>query len=190
MGKIVASFFISLDGVVESPHLWHFPYFDEDMAKAVGASIDGSQGVLMGLQLYRDWSAHFPDSDDEFAGFINNVPKYVISHEDFVPTWANTTVLSGHHVGAQVADLKAATDGNLTMSGSATTVRWLMAKGLLDELQLLVHPIAVGRGKRLFEGTSKRPLNLLRHEVFPSGVLHLTYAPVRPADLPRDVGPR
>ena len=74
---------------------------------------------------------------------------------------------------------KERTDGDIGMSGSATTVRWLLANGLLDELALLVHPIAVGKGQRLFEDTPTTPLTLLSHEALPSGVLHLRYAPAK-----------
>ncbi len=90
--------------------------------------------------------------------------------------WANTTVISGD-VAAKVNELKAQIDGDIQMSGSATTVRWLLANGLLDELHLLVHPIAVGHGRRLFEDTPTHPLKLVESTTFQSGVLDLTYVP-------------
>jgi dihydrofolate reductase len=89
--------------------------------------------------------------------------------------WNNTTVLPGDP--DRLREVKEQTDGNLTMSGSATTVRWLLANGLLDELHLLVHPIAVGSGQRLFEGTPTYPLKLVSQEAFGSGVLYTVYAP-------------
>jgi dihydrofolate reductase len=90
--------------------------------------------------------------------------------------WQNTTVLSDD-VAERVREVKASAEGDIGMSGSATTVRWLLANGLLDELALLVHPIAVGSGRRLFEDTPSHPLTLLHSEALGSGVLHLRYAP-------------
>ena len=144
MGRIVANFFISLDGVVESPDQWHFPYFNDEMGAAIGAGMETSGAFLMGRTLYDEWSAYWPDSTDEpFATFINQHPKYVVSGSLTEAAWNNTTVLPGDP--ARLQEVKDRTDGYLTMSGSATTVRWLLANNLLDELNLLIHPLALGR---------------------------------------------
>ena len=113
---------------------------------------------------------------NQFAAFINNIPKYVVSNTLGEASWRNTTVISGD-VAAQLREVKARTEGDITMSGSATLVRWLLANGLLDELHLLVHPIAVGKGARLFGDTSTHRLQLIRHRAFSSGELHLVYGP-------------
>jgi dihydrofolate reductase len=178
MGKIVSHFFISLDGVVESPDQWHFPYFNDEMGAAVGKSIESGVAILMGRVLYDEWAAYWPNQDDDvpFSSFINNVPKHVVSNTLTEATWTNTRVISGD-VAAEIHELKDRTDGNIGMSGSATLVRWLLSKGLLDELNLMVHPIAVGHGQRLFEDTPTHPLRLVDHETFSTGVLNLTYAP-------------
>ena len=181
MGRIVSNFFISLDGVVERPDQWHFPYFDDAMGKVVESGMETSKAFLLGHTLYREWSEYWPQQGDEvpFASFINNHPKYVLSHQPFDPTWQNTTVITGPDdaaVADQVRALKEQVDGDITLSGSATTVRWLIAQGLLDELHLLVHPIAVAEGQRLFEGTGRVPLRLLSSDTLPTGVLHLRYA--------------
>jgi len=112
----------------------------------------------MGRRLYGEWSEYWPGQGPEvpFSEYINTIPKYVLSTTLDDPTWQNTTVLSGD-VAAKVQGVKDSTDGDVTMSGSATTVRWLLANGLLDELALLVHPIAVGSGRRLFEDTATQP---------------------------------
>jgi dihydrofolate reductase len=176
LGKIVSSFFISLDGVVESPDKWHFPYFNDEMGAAVGEGIENSAGLLMGRVLYDEWSAYWPTSKDEpFASFINSVPKYVVSTTLDKATWNNTTVVSGD-VAGQLRQLKEQ-PGDITMSGSATLVRWLLANGLLDELNLLVHPIVVGRGQRLFEDVGTHPLRLTHEKTFQTGVLHVKYQP-------------
>lgn len=178
MGKIVSCFFISLDGVVEAPDQWHFPYFDDEMGNAVGKGFETTEAMLMGRVLYDEWAGYWPASEDEpIASTFNNMPKYVVSGTLEEATWNNTTIISGD-VAAGVRDLKDGIQGDITMSGSATLVRWLLANGLLDELNLLVHPIAVGKGQRLFEDTPTHPLRLVSQETFGSGVLNLTYAPV------------
>jgi dihydrofolate reductase len=181
MARIVSNFFISMDGVVERPDQWHFPYFDDEMGEIVGAGMANTAAILMGHRLYDEWSQYWPaQGDQDFGAVINGTQKYVLSHDAFDPDWANTTVISGPDdasVAEQVRALKERTDGDITMSGSATTVRWLIAQGLLDELALLVHPIAVARGQRLFEDTGTVPLTLLSSATLPTGVLHVRYAP-------------
>ena len=182
MARIVSNFFISLDGVVEAPNEWHFPYFDDARGRVVGSGMETSAGMLMGRTLYGEWSQYWPQqgTDVPFAEFINGIPKYVLSHHAGGAEWQNTTVISGpddSSVAEQVRALKDRTDGDIMMSGSATTVRWLIAQGLLDELALLVHPIAVAKGQRLFEDTGTVPLKLVHSETLPTGVLHLRYFP-------------
>jgi len=178
MGRIVSNFFISLDGVVESPDKWHFPYFDDAMGEIVGRGMSTTGAMMMGRRLYDEWSQYWPGqaADVPFSEFINTIPKYVLSSSMTDATWQNTTVLTGD-VAEGVRAAKERTDGDIGMSGSATTVRWLLANGLLDELALLVHPIAVGSGQRLFEDTATHPLTLLHSETLDSGVLHVRYAP-------------
>jgi len=177
MGIIAANFFISLDGVVEAPNEWHFPYFNDEMGAAIGSTMESTGAFLMGRKLYDEWSAYWPNQDDDvpFASFINNVPKFVVSSTLTDPTWNNTTVVRGDV--AEVQKVKDSVDGVIGVSGSATTVRWLLANGLLDELRLLVHPIAVGHGQRLFEDTPTPKLKLVSEQTFSTGVLNLTYAP-------------
>jgi dihydrofolate reductase len=178
MGRIVSNFFISLDGVVEAPHEWHFPYFDDDMGRIVGAGMESAGAFLLGRRLYDEWSEYWPaQGDEDFGGFINHLPKYVLtSHSLGEQPWTNSTAIQTDHV-AGVRAMKDAVDGDVQMSGCATTVRWLIANGLLDELALLVHPIAVAKGQRLFEDTGTVPLRLISSEALSSGVLHLRYSP-------------
>ena len=179
MGRIVSNFFIALDGVVEAPNEWHFPYFDDDMGRIVGEGMSSTRAFLLGRRLYDEWSQYWPGQGPEvpFSSFINGLPKYVITHRPLEgELWNNTTDLGADPVD-DLRRLKESTDGDIGMSGCATTVRWLMANGLLDELALLVHPIAVGKGQRLFEDTPTTPLTLVSSEALSSGVLHLRYAP-------------
>ena len=153
MRRIVSNFFISLDGVVEAPNEWHFPYFDDAMGQVVGEGMATQTGFLLGRKLYDEWSEFWPAQGPEmpFSEHINGLEKYVLTHRPVPePLWNNTTVIGDDAI-AQIRAIKAGDGGDIGMSGSATTVRWLLAKGLLDELNLLVHPIAVAKGQRLFE---------------------------------------
>lgn len=186
MGRIVSNFYISLDGVVEAPEHWHFDWFNDEMAAAVSADAASTSAFLMGRTMYDMWSTYWPgqlmDYPDgvqptahDFAGFINAIPKYVVSTTLTNPTWQNSTVVPPDP--AAIRDLKASVDGTIAMSGSASTVRWLLANGLLDELRLMVHPVVVGSGARLFGGGEMQALRLADHNVFRTGVLHLAYVP-------------
>ena len=182
MRKIKSNFFISLDGVVESPDQWHFPYFDDEMGAAVGAGFATTEAILMGRVLYDEWAAYWPEHADEpFGDVINPIKKYVVSDSLQAAEWENTELISGGEAARKLAELKAQDGGDITMSGSASTVRWLLREGLLDELNLLVHPIAVGRGlARLFPADEPTtPLELLSSEAFGSGVLNLSYGPAK-----------
>ncbi len=181
MRKIKSNFFISLDGVVESPGEWHFPYFDDEMGAAVTAGFATADALLMGRVLYDEWSAYWPEhADQPFGDVMNSIQKYVVSSSLQAAAWQNTEIVSGD-VARKVADIKAQDGGDIAMSGSPTTVRWLLHEGLLDELNLLVHPIAVGRGlARLFPpDEASHRLELLSAQTFRSGVLNLSYGPAR-----------
>ena len=166
MRKLKSNFFISLDGVVESPDKWHFPYFDDEMGEAVGAGFATTDAMLMGRVLYEEWAAYWPEHADEpFGDVMNGMKKYVVSSSLQVAEWQNSEVISGD-VAGKLTDIKAQDGGDISMSGSATTVRWLLREGLLDELNLLVHPLVVGDGMaRLFPADEPRaPLELLSSE--------------------------
>jgi dihydrofolate reductase len=179
MRKIKSNFFISLDGVVESPDKWHFPYFNDEMGAAVGAAAVGVDAYLMGRVLYEEWAGYWPEHADEpFGDVLNATKKYVVSNSLQKAEWQNSEIISGD-VAQRLTDLKAQDGGDIAMSGSATTVRWLLREGLVDELNLLVHPIAVGEGlARLFSADEPSiPLELVSSETFTTGVLGLRYVP-------------
>ena len=181
MRKIKSNFFISLDGVVEAPDKWHFPYFDDEMGAAVGAGFASTDAMLMGRVLYDEWATYWPEHGDEpFGEVMNETRKYVVSSSLQAAAWQNTELIKGDEAAERLSALKAQDGGDITMSGSATLVRWLLREGLLDELNLLVHPIAVGSGMaRLFPpDESTTPLELLTSRTFKSGVLNLSYGPV------------
>ena len=188
MKKIVANLFISLDGVVEEPGDWHFPYFNDEMGAAVDAALGAADTLLLGRKTYDDHAGAWPereeagDEDAEFAKALGDMRKIVVSRQRLELTWRNSEQLEGDLVEAVTALKNQPGDGNIAMSGSVSVVRQLLAAGLLDELHLLVHPIAVRKGMRLFdEGEPPVPLRLLSSEAFSTGVLNLVYGPAEPA---------
>lgn len=177
MRKITAAFFMSLDGVVESPGAWHFPYFNAEMGAAIGAAMAEADAMLLGRVNYQEWATYWPSqpSDDEFAAFINNTPKYVVSTTLKEATWNNSTLIKDD-VAAEITRLKQQPGKNIAMSGSGTLVGWLLENDLVDELHLMVHPIVVGSGKRLFsDGSAQKALTLVDSTTFSTGVVYLIY---------------
>lgn len=179
MRKIIAALFISLDGVVESPDKWHFPYFNDEMGAAIGSAMMESDALMMGRVNYQEWSAYWPNAteDVEFANFMNATPKYVVSNTLDTLTWNNSTLITGDVV-AEIAKLKQQPGKHISISGSGTLVRSLLQLNLLDELRLMIHPVVVGSGKRLFpDGSPHTALKLVASQTFSTGVLDVTYQP-------------
>ena len=183
MRKIIAGLFISLDGVVEAPDQWHFPYFNDEMGAAVGASLGSADTILFGRKTYDSFAGAWPEREaagEEDAGFakqLGDARKIVASSQPLEFTWRNSEQLQGDLV-EFVTALKNEPGGNIALSGSVSVVRQLLDAGLLDELHLLVHPIAVRTGMRLFdEGEASVPLRLISSETFQTGVLNLVYGP-------------
>jgi dihydrofolate reductase len=151
------------------------------MGEAVSAGFATADALLMGRVLYEDWAAYWPaHADEPFGDVMNSIKKYVVSNSLQSAEWQNSEIISGD-VAQKITDLKAQDGGDIAMSGSPTTVRSLLRQGLVDELNLLIHPIAVGGGMaRLFppdEPTIR--LELLSAQTFKTGVLNLSYAPAK-----------
>jgi dihydrofolate reductase len=183
MRKVVAAEFVSLDGVFEAPDQWHFPYFNDEMEQAIGEGFAASDAMLMGRVNYEEWAAYWPQQDPEenpVAGTMNGRQKYVVSTTLEEPLqWSNSTLIKVN-VAEEIEKLKNQPGKDIVISGSATLVRSLLDYGLLDELKLMVHPILVGGGKRLFdEEAETKPLELVDSKIFSTGVLYLTYRPAR-----------
>lgn len=184
MAVLVSTLFISLDGVVEVDPSWHFPYFDEHMGAAVGEDYEDVDVLLLGRVTYDSFAGAWPEreraggEDAAFAAQLGDVRKVVATRGAQDLGWRNVEALQGDLVEA-VAALKA-TPGvaKILVAGSISVVRQLVAAGLVDELRLLVHPVAARHGMQLFdEGEPIYPWALLRSQVFPTGVLRLVYAP-------------
>jgi dihydrofolate reductase len=186
MGRIVVTEFISADGVVEDPggseHFerggWAFETergqegdqfkLDETMA---------SQALLLGRVTYESFAASWPSREGEFADKFNTMPKYVVSSTLQDPEWNNTAVLTGDVVG-EAAKLRQELDGDIVVHGSARLVQTLLDHDLVDELRLMVFPVVLGSGKRLFGETgAKKPLRLADSRTVGDGITILIYQP-------------
>ena len=179
MRKIVAGLFISLDGVVEAPQDWHFPYFNDEMGEAVADQASAADTMLFGRNTFEEFASFWPSqgSDVPFADVINNTPKVLVTTTLDRVEWGPTTIVKDDVVNA-VKALKEAPGKDVSITGSPTLVRTLLREGLLDELRLLIHPIVVGHGKRLFEAEDQPiPLKLVESKTFQTGVQAMTYAP-------------
>ena len=192
MATIVSSLFMSLDGVVEIDPAWHFPYFDEHMGAAVTEDYDGVDAMLLGRVTYDSFAGAWPDreaaggEDATFAKQLGDTRKLVATHGDQDLGWRNVEAVQGDLTEAVKALASEPGVRKILVAGSISVVRQLLAAGLLDELRLLVHPVAARHGERLFdEGEPIYPLRLLRSEAFPTGVVRLVYAP---AELPAAQG--
>jgi dihydrofolate reductase len=187
MRKITAGLFISLDGVVDEPGDWHFPYFNEEMGVAVDTQLGAVDTILLGRETYDSFAGAWPEreaaggEDADFAKKLGDTRKIVVSNQQLEFTWRNSEQLQGDLVEALTA-LKSEPGGDIGMSGSVSVVRQLLDAGLLDELHLLVHPIAVRKGLRLFDDSdTTMPLTLIKSETFKTGVLYLVYGPAESA---------
>jgi dihydrofolate reductase len=175
MRKIVAGLHISLDGVIESPEKWSFDYHCDEVGQSIKSRRDATDTLLLGRTMYQQFAAIWPGQSGEVADFMNNTPKLVASTTLTSLDWAGSTLIDGDVVTALTA-LKRQPGRNITITGSATLVRSLIHAGMLDELHLLLCPIVLGSGKRLFdENGGQVPLRLTASETFPTGVVHLTY---------------
>jgi dihydrofolate reductase len=177
MRKVVAGLFISLDGVTESPDQWQFE-FDEDMADAMTSLTAAQDAILLGRVTYEEWASYWPTATDEpFASFLNTTPKYVVSTTLDTVDWQNSTLIKGNLAQA-ITRLKQQPGKNIGVAGSPTLVESLLQDDLLDELQLWVHPVVAGRGKRLFKhGRALKRLKLIDSKTTRTGVVILTYQP-------------
>ncbi len=181
MKKVTAGLFVSLDGVTESPEKWQLPYFNDEMGEAVGAAMAAADAMLLGRVTYQEFASYWPgvsSEDQPFADYMNNSPKYVASRTLEGPLeWNNSTLIKGNLV-EEIARLKRQPGKNIAITGSVTLVQSLLEQDLLDELGLMIHPVVVGSGKRLFEeGGDPKKLKLVESKTFSTGVVYLTYQP-------------
>jgi dihydrofolate reductase len=184
MGRIVVTEFISIDGVIEDPGGsedferggWAFEFsrgeegdqfkLDETM---------GSEAMLLGRTTYEGFAEAWPAREGEFAEKFNGMPKYVVSDSMDEAGWENSTVIPGGDLAAEVEKLKANHDGDIVVPGSARLAQDLLDRDLVDELRLMVFPVVLGGGKRLFGESGKKPMRLTDSRIVGDGVAILVY---------------
>jgi len=186
MGKIVVTEFVSLDGVIEDPggdgnfkHKgWTFKFNRGEAGdKFKVDETRDSEALLLGRVTYEGFAAAWPSRDGEFADKFNSMPKYVVSSTLEKADWNNSTVLKGD-VLQEVSKLKHSLDGNIVVHGSAQLVQTLLANDLVDELRLMVFPVVLGSGKRLFGATSdSKRMQLVESKTVGDGIAILIYKP-------------
>jgi dihydrofolate reductase len=179
--KVVAVELASVDGVIEAPEEWAFSYSNDEMEEANASGMAASDALLLGRVTYEALAAFWPHQPGgtPMVDYINSVPKFVVSETLEEPLeWNNSTLIEGN-VAEEITQLKRQPGKDITVLGSGVLVRSLLRDGLLDELKLIVHPIVLGGGKRLFEeGGDQKALELVDSKTFGTGVLYLTYRPV------------
>jgi dihydrofolate reductase len=187
MRKIIAAEFVTLDGVMEAPGSgdttlperrgWSEPYMNEEIGKLILDQMDASDALLLGRKTYQDFAVFWPSVPDEdpFGKRMNNTAKYVVSTTLDEADWKNSRLIKGDVV-EEVSRLKGQPGKNITIVGSGELVNMLMGHDLIDEYQLMVCPVVLGVGKRLFNGSSdKKALRLVDTKAFNSGMLLLRY---------------
>jgi dihydrofolate reductase len=186
VGRIVVTEFVSLDGVIEDPGGaedfkhggWSFEFNrgDEGDKFKLDETLS-SEALLLGRRTFEGFAEAWPSREGEFADKFNTMPKYVVSSTLEEPEWTNSTVLKGE-VAKEVAKLRQELDGDIVVHGSARLVQTLLEHDLVDELRLMVFPVVLGSGKRLFaESSDKKPLQLADSKVVGDGVAILVYEP-------------
>jgi dihydrofolate reductase len=188
VGRIVVTEFVSLDGVMEDPGGaenfrhggWSFEIDrgDEGNTFKLDEALS-SEALLLGRVTYEGFAEAWPSREGEFADKFNTMPKYVVSSTLEEPDWNNSTVLKGD-VADEVAKLRQKQDGDIVVHGSARLVQTLIEHDLVDEFRLMVYPVVLGSGKRLFgEASDKKPLRLVDSKVVGDGVAILIYEPTK-----------
>lgn len=179
MRKIIVTEFISIDGVVGDPHHWHFPFWSDEMGNYKMTEVQTHDGLLLGRTTYEGFAEAWPNYEDEagFADRMNSFPKYVVSTTLENPAWNNTTVISGNVV-EELLKLKAADGQDIMIAGSVTLINSLLETGVIDEYRLMVHPIVVGKGLKLWsDREASVSLDLRSVEQLPNGVTVMNYIP-------------
>ena len=177
MRKLVVTEFLSLDGIMEDP-AWTFKYWNDEIANFKGEESLSSDALLLGRVTYQGFAAAWPQSKDQGAEYFNGVRKYVVSTTLDKAEWNNSKLISNNIV-AEINKLKQEDGKDIIIHGSATLAQTLIQQGLVDSIRLLVYPVVIGKGKRLFKEGTTATLKLVSAHSFSSGVAALIYEPER-----------
>jgi dihydrofolate reductase len=177
MRNLIVTEFVSLDGIMEDP-AWTFPYWNDEIAAFKGEETSASDALLLGRVTYQGFAAAWPQSKDEGADYFNSVRKYVVSSTLENAEWNNSIIIKDNVV-EEIAKLKQQGGQDIAVHGSATLVQTLIQHDLVDRVRLLVYPVVLGKGKRLFKEGTTATLKLVESRSFSSGVAALIYEPNR-----------
>lgn len=176
MRKIVVTEFVSLDGVIEAP-MWSAPYWNDDIAEFKDVEQRVADTMLLGRVTYEGFAQAWPQSEDDGADYMNNTPKYVVSTTLESADWNNSTIIS-ENVVDEIKKLKAQDGKDILVYGSGNLVQTLIKHDLVDSYRLLVYPVLVGEGVKLFQDGAESTLKLVETQTFGS-VMAMVYEPVR-----------
>jgi dihydrofolate reductase len=181
MRKLVVSEFVSLDGVIEDP-MWTFQFGSEEQDKFKFAELKASDALLLGRVTYEGFAAAWPNmikETGEYGEWMNNYPKHIVSTTLEEVNWANSSLIKGN-IAEEVSRLKQQPGKDILVFGSCSLAQTLMELDLIDEYRLMIYPIVLGSGKRLFgDGVGKKVLKLTDTNTFSSGVIVQTYQPAK-----------
>lgn len=175
MRNIVVTEFISLDGIIENP-AWTFKYWNDEIAAFKGEESNATDALLLGRVTYQGFAAAWPNSTDEGAPYFNGVRKYVVSTTLDKAEWNNSIIIKDN-VMEEIRKLKQQDGKDITVHGSGKLAQSLIQAGLVDRIRLLVYPLVLGKGQRLFEEGVAETLKLVEAKSFSSGVVGLIYQP-------------
>ena len=178
MRKIIESTLVSADGVIGDPPRWAMEYRDAEVTDEALERLASADAMLMGRGTYELFSAVWPGQSGEFADRMNSIRKYVFSSTLDKADWNNTVIVSGD-VTAEVSRLKQQDGQSLALYGHGLLAQTLLEHGLVDELRLSIHPVLAGRGQLMFRESAKTPLKLFAAKTLGTGVVVLSYQPVR-----------
>ena len=182
MRRVVATEYVTLDGIMEEPGNWSFPFWSDEAAKFKSDELFASDALLLGRVTYEGFAKAWPTMKDtgEFGERMNGLPKYVVSTTLRTVEWNNSRLIK-ERVAEEVATLKQQPGLDILLAGSGQLLRTLMEHDLVDEYRLMLYPIVLGSGKRLFtEESEKKVLRLVETKPLSSGVVVLTYHPGKP----------
>ncbi len=182
MRRVVATEYVTLDGIMEEPGNWSFPFWSDEAAKFKSDELFASDALLLGRVTYEGFAKAWPTmpGTGEFGERMNGLPKYVVSTTLQTVAWNNSRLIK-EHVAEEIATLKQQPGQDILLEGSGQLLRTLMEHDLVDEYRLMLYPLVLGSGKRLFtEESAKKVLRLVETKPLSSGVVVLTYHPDKP----------
>ncbi len=177
--RLVATEYVSLDGIFEEPGQWSFPFFGEEAVRFKSRELEAADALLLGRKTYEGFAAAWPtmEGTGEFGEKMNRMPKYVVSSTLEKAAWTGSIVITGD-LESEIERLKGMPGRDLLLSGSGQLLNGLSQAGLIDLYRFMVHPIILGSGARLFpDGIDETVLQLTRHETFDTGIVILEYEP-------------